>query len=204
MAARNTYSASTISRLYESFSDADALEHWKVKVLNGRVNYWVEEAAQGGYLRAKADSSCSALYRRVKIRVEDEPFLSWRWRALQFPEEGPGEDGEVDYVARVYVIFPGLTFGGSRFLEYVWVREGSVNTVLSAPQDNVKRLVIRVGPAENDMWLAEERNVLTDYERAFGEQPRKKARAIALMSDGDSTGSVAEAMFDDIRIGYVP
>ena len=48
--------------------------------------------------------------------------------------------------------------------------------------------------------MGETRNIYEDYIKAFGNEPRMSAGAIAIMCDADGTGTTAEALFDDIAI----
>jgi DUF3047 family protein len=47
-------------------------------------------------------------------------------------------------------------------------------------------------------WIEEERNLVDDYRRAFGEDP-PKVGAVAIMTDTDNTGEQAVAWYGAIR-----
>ena len=81
----------------------------------------------------------------------------------------------------------------SRILAYTWDT--------TAPADSIERsrktrtvtfIVTRSGPAALGRWVAERRNVYTDYRRIYGEEP-DRLRAIALSVDTNDTGAPAEA-----------
>ena len=131
----------------------------------------------------------------------------WKWKVIKFPQkwEGVFEDAEWvekdDYAARFYVIFPGLTFNGTKTLEYVWDRYLPEGTILTNPHfENIKIIVAQSGESE-DEWVFEERNINEDYQKAFGRKT-PKVGAIAIMTDSDNTASTAEALYDEIRVGY--
>ena len=65
----------------------------------------------------------------------------------------------------------------------------------------IRQLVIRSGPNEGNEWAEEKRNIYEDYKLLFGEKPKMKVSAIALMTDAEGTGTEAEGYFDDIQIG---
>jgi hypothetical protein len=83
-------------------------------------------------------------------------------------------------------------------LSYVWDNRLAPGTVLANPYtDRVRMIVVRSGNAEAERWVSEERNVLDDYRRAFGEEPPAIA-GVAVMTDTDDTGASATAWFGDI------
>jgi hypothetical protein len=51
-------------------------------------------------------------------------------------------------------------------------------------------------------WVSEQRDVLADYRRLFGEEPGEIA-AVALMTDTDNTGLSARAWYGDIWFSAV-
>ena len=135
-------------------------------------------------------------------------MLSWKWKVVRFPDQeklktrqGIERD---DYAARVYVIFPSIFILSSKVLEYVWDEAAPLEGISSSPYSgNIKLIVAHSGNREIGKWVSEERNILNDYRRAFGRYPPLRVGAIALMSDADTINDVAEAYFDDIKIGYV-
>ena len=186
-----------------TFDEEKPLDKWRKMILNGEVDYTLVKYGDEGYIRAFSDKTCSALYYRIGFRLKDYPVLTWKWRVLQFPDISAAktEEEKDDYAARVYVIFPFLTFSSSKFLEYVWADDIPVGTIINSPfGDNVKIIVARSGKATEGEWVAETCNVYEDYIKAFGEKPRMKVRAIAIMCDADGTKTSAESLFDDIVI----
>ena len=102
------------------------------------------------------------------------------------------------------MIFPSIFILSSKVLEYVWDEAAPLGSISSSPYSaNIKLIVAQSGRGEIGKWVFEERNILNDYSRSFGRDPALRVGAIALMSDADNTADVAEAYFDDIKIGYV-
>jgi hypothetical protein len=187
-----------------TFDEEKPLKKWKKMILNGEVDYALIKSGDDGYIQALSNKTCSALYYRVGYNLKKFPLLSWKWKVLEFPDKSDAETKEEkdDYAARVYVIFPFLTFGSSRFLEYVWSEDLPLGTILDSPAGkNVKIMVIQSGRAETDQeWISESRNVYQDYTKAFGQSPRRGVGAVAIMCDADNTKTKAEALFDEINI----
>ncbi len=186
-----------------SFDDAKALESWDKMTLNGRSSYELVRLGPDGYVDAVSKKACSALYNKVVYNLEEYPMLSWRWKVVAFPDISKAKTPKEkdDYAARVYVIFPYLSFTFSRFIEYIWAEDMPVGTVFDSPYgSNVKMIVVHRGMPDSDKWASESRNVYEDYVKAFGKPPDKNAGAVAMMCDADSTKTSAESMFDDITI----
>lgn len=187
-----------------TFDEDKALDQWKSMVLNGKVDYQLMKDGEEGYVDAVSKKACSALYYRIGYKLTEYPYLRWKWRIVQFPDKSNvvTEEQKNDYAARVYVIFPSLTFSLSKFIEYVWDESLPVGTVFNNPKgENIKIIVVQKGKeAENDGWAVNTRNVYEDYINVFGEKPGSKVGAIAIMCDADNTETNAESLFDDITI----
>lgn len=196
------YSVTTYLKQF-NFDEPRPLDKWDKMVLNGLVDYKVMRQGGNGFVDALSEKTCSALYYKMGFKLKSYPVLSWKWQVKKFPDKsGALTDNEKDdYAARVYVIFPFLTFSSSKFIEYVWDETIPAETVIKSPSgNNVKTIVVRSGKGEEAKWYAETRNVYEDYCRIFGKKPGMSAGAIAIMSDADNTKSEAAAMFDEIVI----
>ena len=163
--------------------------------------------AGASFLKSKSENACSGLYIKVDYLPSPDLYVSWKWRAVSFPQKKQPEvianKKEDDFAARIYVIFPGSNFFKSDVIEYIWDEHLPVGTVASSPySERIKLYVLKSGPARADSggWEFEERNVLEDYQKLYGKLPEKPVGAIALMSDSDNTETSAEADFTDIAI----
>ncbi|MBN3041267.1 MAG: DUF3047 domain-containing protein [Candidatus Omnitrophica bacterium] len=186
-----------------TFNEDKALNGWRNMVLKGHVSYQLMKEGSEGYIQASSEKAASALYYRINFKAEDYPLLQWKWSVLKFPNttEAVTAEERDDYAARIYVIFPFLSFSSSKFLEYVWAEHTPVDTIMTSPAgENVKIIVVRSGRAANGEWFSETRNVYDDYVKAFGEKPKRLIRALAIMCDADSTNTSAVSLFDDIAV----
>jgi hypothetical protein len=173
-------------------------------------------------LRAEADASASGLIRRIELDPARHPVLSWRWKIARVVDKADAtrKEGD-DYAARIYVAFkydPARVswFDRAKYalirliygeypphagLNYIWDNRLAPGTVLAnAYTERVRMIVVRSGNAEANRWIAEERNVLEDYRRAFGEEP-PPVSGVAVMTDTDDTGARALAWYGDITFG---
>lgn len=190
--------------------DSPTLNDWEEKIFKGRTAYTLTQDERTGQrlLRASSSAASSGLYNKFEYDVVPGLKLSWQWRVRSFPKK-PHPDkladrSQDDFAARVYAIFPGSSFFKTDVIEYIWDEHLPVGTVQSSPfSSRLKLYVIRSGPPGVDDGTApgllqEERDVYEDYFRLFGQAPKKKFGAIALMSDSDNTGTTASADFAEI------
>ena len=188
------------------FSEENSLKEWEEKVFKNKVVYRIEENKPLSYVRAKSSAAASALYYKIKLDArKNMPLLSWKWRVEKFPAKRSKENLETqdedDFSARVYVIFPALFFTNSKVLEYVWAETLPVGMTGSSPYSkNIKLIVTRSGPSKE--WFTEGRDIAADYKKAFGRTPEYDIGAIAFMTNAEHTGTSADAMYDEIKIGY--
>lgn len=187
------------------FTTDRSLDEWENKIFKGKTVYAVESDT----LHALSRNSASAIFYKIKqrFRAQDYPMLSWKWKVVRFPapdrlKERRGIERD-DYAARVYVIFPSIFILSSRVLEYVWDENSPVESISDSPYSaSIKLIVAHAEKSDRGKWILEKRNILEDYRKAFGREPSLRVGAIALMSDADNTADVAEAYFDDIKMGY--
>jgi hypothetical protein len=84
---------------------------------------------------------------------------------------------------------------------YVWDPALPVGSVIKSPKTGaVTFIVVRSGSERRGQWLSDERNVVQDYRRVFGDEPDAPG-AIALSIDTNDTHSSAEMLFG--RIAFV-
>ena len=163
--------------------------------------YSVQEEGGNKFLRADSRALSVQIGLEKKWELKDFPILRWRWRAWIFPE-GTDERKKSgnDNVLSVYVIFGGWPI--PQAIKYVWSDTLSAGSVLDSPHSGkTKIVVVRSGRELKGQWLAEERNVLADYRRLWGEsQANPTAKGILLLTDSDSTRTHAVGDYDDIEV----
>ncbi len=190
------------------FKEKDALDEWQEKVFRGRVLYSVKTQEDDSYLVAYSDNTASGIFYQIRFDPKKLPMISWKWKVLEFPKKGKiggGNGGWIeqdDYAARLYVIFPKLSFNLTKSLEYVWDKSLPVGTIKESPYSkNIKIIVIESGSGNINKWVQEKRNIYEDYIKAFNRKPGKVG-AIAIMTDTDNTSSTAEAHYDELKVRY--
>lgn len=176
-------------------------------------------------IMAKADGSASGLIREVRINPLEYPIIRWKWKIENILKKGdPGRKEGDDYPARIYITFkydPGkagffektkyetarLVYGQyppHAAITYIWESRSPVG--LMTPNTYTDRnimFVVESGSEKLNQWIVEERNLVEDYRRAFGEDP-PMISGVAIMTDTDNTGETATAYFGDIRFEKKP
>ncbi|MBL8396707.1 MAG: DUF3047 domain-containing protein [Candidatus Accumulibacter sp.] len=171
-------------------------------------------------VEAHARRSMALLGRPLSIDLQKTPVLCWQWR-IDAPVAGADMTRKAgdDYAARVYLTFAvpperlslatraqlrlARSIYGDRLpdaaINYVWDNRQPVGTWRdNAYTDRARMLVLRSGAGRAGAWVHERRNVVEDFQRAFGDIGGE-LRGLALASDTDNTGEQAHAGFAGFR-----
>jgi len=191
-----------------SFQKEDELKEWEEKVFKGKVVYALGKNDVISFVHAKSEAAASALYYKIKLDAKKmHPVVSWKWRVEKFPvkkdPESLSSGTEDDFAGRVYVIFPAKFITNWKVLEYIWAETIPVGTKgVSSLSKNIKLIVLRSGRSENGEFVVEERDVVEDYISLFGKPPEYDIGAVAFMTNAEHTGTIADAMYSDVKLGY--
>jgi len=187
-----------------NFSAGD-LTGWEAKVFKGQTDYQLVRDQGRTVLKAQALASASALIKTLRLDPRQYPLLRWSWKIegiLPLGDER-SKAGD-DYAARVYVVFPSPLFWRTRAINYIWANRLPRGQALpNAFTANAMMLAVESGPDKAGQWLSEERDLLEDFRRLFGEEP-PEIGAVAVMTDADNTGGQAVAYYGDIRLASRP
>lgn len=154
---------------------------------------------------------------KVEGALPEHPEQNSGFSAEGIPEVLPIETlEEPDYPARVMVLFPfepekeslwaRMKFKAARVLygfyppgktmNYVWAsRRPSGMWITSRSTDRIRIHNIRSGNTDAGQWVRERRDILQDYQEAFGGEIPSRAR-LAVMVDTDQTHSRTRSLFD--------
>ena len=173
---------------------------WEKKVFKGETVY--RQVLEEGRPAVKAESraTASALIYKVSLDPKTYPRLSWSWKIVHTIGKGDGRTkaGD-DYAARVYVVFPSALFWRTRAVSYIWANRLPRGAFLpNAFTGNAVMVAVESGDGNAGRWIDEERDLVEDYRRAFGEDP-PAIGAVAIMTDTDNTGGEADAWYGAIR-----
>jgi hypothetical protein len=145
------------------------------------------------------ERSASGLYRQIGYDLAEHPILEWHWRVDELqPSADLSRQGRDDFGAAILLIFQqGVwPFDRTEVLGYIWTAEravqGSVIRPIRHPHAG-RYLVLQAGVERLGEWVLERRNVLADYQRAFGRPAPSRADVLVLFSDNDQTGEPVTA-----------
>lgn len=92
----------------------------------------------------------------------------------------------------------------TRAIVYVWARGLPVGARFPNPyRRRVATVMLRSGADATGRWSVEERDLLADYEQAFGEAP-DRIGGIPFMVDTDNTDTHVRSWLSDLRLGALP
>ncbi len=197
-------------------------EHWgpmTFEKIATHTQYTVIDDNHTSVIKAVSDRSASGLIRKIRIDPEQYPIIKWRWKSTNIYKNGDvtQKSGD-DYPASIYIafeydpenvgFFERLKFQASKLLfgedtpfaaiSYIWESKSPVGTIVTNPYtESVQMFVVQSGPQNLNTWIEEERNIYTDYIRAFGKKP-SMISGIAIMTDSDNTGEKAVSYYGDI------
>jgi hypothetical protein len=83
---------------------------------------------------------------------------------------------------------------------YVWATNEDVDSMYPNPYaKNVMTIVVQSGKENRRKWVEQQRDLLTDYQDAFGARP-EMITGIAVMVDTDNSMNEAAAWFKEIAL----
>jgi len=154
-------------------------------------------------LHLKSVNDSSTLNREIKgkVRLKDTPILEWDWKSIVLPKGGNSCKKDTDDQAgQVFVVWPRFPEAvRSRIIGYVWDTTQPAGTICKSEKTGtVTYVVVHSGPADLNKWLTEQRNVVDDFQKIYGDAPDDPA-VLSLGVDSNDTRSTAEWMIGAIR-----
>ncbi|SNX29434.1 Protein of unknown function [Polynucleobacter meluiroseus] len=172
-------------------------------------------------LSANAKTSASGLAVKLRPRSAQNLWLKWEWKATTALDRADNADrANDDSPLRILVAFDGnksklslkekLNFEMANLISgqelpyatlmYIWSGKTPVNTVLNnALTSQVKMIVVDSGWENLGEWRKHERDLASDYQRAYGETPGAVI-GIAILTDTDNTKSETRAFYGDMEL----
>ena len=187
-----------------SFS-AGLLDNWEAKDFKGETKYSLVDLEGTKVLKAVSANGASGLFNEQRIDLYKTPIMHWRWhienKLGHLNEQDTSGD---DYAARVYVLVSGgAAFWQNKALNYVWSSSSPVGTVwpnaytFGGANGKMTMISVRDSTHNTGTWYSEQRNILLDLKKHFGEDIRY-IDGVALMSDSDDSKGKVTAYYGDI------
>ncbi|GFE61152.1 DUF3047 domain-containing protein [Geobacter sp. AOG2] len=180
---------------------SEGLRGWETKTFKGSTDYSLVRDDGRTVVRAFSKGTASGLFKKMKLDPQSFRYLRWSWKIADIVKNGDEttKAGD-DYAARVYVVFPGRFFWQTRAINYIWAnRLPKGGAIPNAFTSHAMMLAVESGSERAGQWLTEERDILADYRRLFGDEPHEIG-AIAVMTDTDNTGGEATAWYGAITL----
>ncbi len=179
----------------------DGLSGWTTKSFKGQTNYSLVRENGSVVVKAFSSGSASGLFKKTALDPKRFRYLRWSWKVTDsLPKGDESSKSGDDYAARVYVVFPGRFFWQTRAINYVWANRLALGNSIPNPYTgNAIMVAVESGISKAGRWTSEERDILSDYRRLFGDEPREIG-AVAIMTDTDDTGGESTAWYGDITI----
>ena len=176
------------------------LEVRKVRGADNKTVYSVSSNDKGNFLKAIADDAASGLGKKIKIDLNQTPFINITWK-VEMDLKGIKENSKKshDFAARVYAIKKtGATPLSNRAINYVFSSNSeigenwpspytrkSIDNVLASTKDNLNE------------WVTVKSNVKEDFKK-FHDLDVDELDGLAIMADTDNSKMKSIAYFQNI------
>jgi Protein of unknown function (DUF3047) len=147
------------------------------------------------HLSSKNEGSTISKDIKGRVNLRETPVLEWRWKVVKLPTNGDCRKKETDdEAAQIYVAWPRFPEAvRSRIIGYVWDTTAPAGTIAKSEKTGtVTYLVVRSGTAELGKWITEQRNVVDDFRKIYGEAPESPG-VLSVSIDSNDTHSSAES-----------
>ena len=186
----------------------DLDDSWEQMVFGrGQTSYEQSSTRHGDAIRATANSSASIIYKVFDGIELSCNTLEWDWFVEGMQETSDLRQKGLDDVAASIMV----SFGDPGFfrdkpvpvLKYVWANQNHVvNDIIVGPyqEETIRTIVVRSGVAPTEGMMRERRNLVADFEIAFGKMAGDRIYAIGLFTDNDDTKEAITAYYGRIAL----
>jgi Protein of unknown function (DUF3047) len=148
-------------------------------------------------MHADTVKNVGILTRNVAVPLTPGTRLSWRWKLDQLPSKvAENEAAKHDYFSIA------VKFENGKDLTYMWSAAMPEGTHFVCPLPDWNKIewhaVVRSGETDLGKWLAEERDVLADYNQVIGGKAPGRIVQVWLISASIIQQSEGHAKFGDI------
>jgi hypothetical protein len=169
---------------------------WQIKVNHGHADFSVCSDDLGPCLHLKSSKASYGIERHVDVDATQMPYLAWRWKVTKLPAGGDFRNPASDDQAAQLLV----AFADRRVLTYIWdssAPKGAAQSTSAIPFVHIFAVVCESGAAQAGRWVAENRNLAADYQRAFG-KPAPRVTGLRIQINSQHTGTDAESYFGQV------
>ncbi len=174
---------------------------WKSSDDPERKPYLVKSEDHNKYLEATDRGESVIIGKEIKWNIKKYPYVSFRWRAHKIPKGGDERYGKtVDSAAGIYFIYKKKLGLIPESVKYVWSSTLPVGSTMRRSGIGKPWMVVAdSGEDHLGEWRTYVFNAYEAYQKTFGGNPPDDTVGIGILSDANSTHSLAYADYDDIR-----
>lgn len=171
---------------------------WELVINNGEAQFLFVTDTPGQVLQLRSDNASFALQKKIQLPLHTTPNLVWHWKVTKLPTGGDFRQRRTDDQAAQLIV----AFSSTRFLSYIWdttVPKGTTAEAPAPPFRKILAMVIQSGQHGLGTWMTEQRNLVEDYTRLFGEAPNS-IEGVRIQINSQHTRSQAEAYWKSISL----
>jgi len=117
------------------------------------------------------------IFKKMKWNPNEYPFITWRWRMIDVPD-----DPEKERNASLYIALGTDILGIPIITKYAWSSIKAVGTESSGGFFRPTTIVLQSGQTKKGEWVTETLNVLADYRRLHDQDPPNEAYGIGILT----------------------
>jgi len=181
-------------------NEFSSLKIRKIIGADSKTQYSLGKNENGNFLRAEANNSASGLGKKIKINLNETPFLNITWKVEKdLPNIDEGSKKGHDYAARIFVIKKtGVTTLSNKAINYVFSSNKDKNTYQTSPFTKKSIDYVLSTTKENlNEWVTVKVNVKEHFKK-FHNLDLDEINGVALMSDTDNSKLKAISYYQNI------
>jgi hypothetical protein len=171
---------------------------WELKEKEGSPIIKLEKEDDIYALHLISDQGSFGLTKKINIDIKEYPYINFRWKVVELPQNGDFRKKETDdQAAQIYIAF-GTFRLTAKMVGYLWENKvPKLTTGVSPAWSKTRLIVLESGPEKIGKWVFEKRNIYDDYKELFEKEP-SGAKLISLYINSQHTKSRAESYFGEI------
>ena len=181
-------------------NELQSLEVRKVRGADNKTKYSLGSNKNGNYLKAVADNAASGLGKKIKINLNNTPFINITWK-VERDLKGINEKSKKghDYAARLFVIKKtGATALSNRAINYVFSSNNNIGDNWPSPftKKSIDNVLSTTKVNLNE-WVTVKANVKKDFKK-FHNLDVNELDGIAIMADTDNSQNKSVSYYQNI------
>ena len=174
--------------------DKNSFEEQRGSAKNWRIN--------NKNLTMIQDGNTTTIGTKLPLNPYKARYLKFKFKVEVMPQGADlSKKSLEDSAFRLFILFDkgGGWFSPPNTLTYAYGTTHRKGKQFTSPRfDNLKIYIVAGGKSELNRWITCERNILSDYQQAFGTNKVPNIKAIGIKSDANHTGAKTLAKLEFI------